>query len=156
MLRNTTKLDTLVRHMEHVDYLKTDVQGAESMVLSGATETLERATYVQFEVSVIDYNQGGVCWYDVGGLLRKHGFFFYDSADNCRIPHAFRTKAIGQFNALYVKPSSPHLPKWLSDHNASFCGSGKHQKDEGAENAIRAMQMMSTRRLVLITTEALP
>ncbi len=41
-LRTTSKLDTVVGHMEHVDYIKIDVQGAELAVLSGATETLKK------------------------------------------------------------------------------------------------------------------
>jgi hypothetical protein len=77
------------------------------MVLSEATETLARATFVQFEVSIIEYNQGGACWYEIDALLRQHGFYFYDSGDYFRIPHAFHSKGIGQFDALYVKPTSP-------------------------------------------------
>lgn len=57
--RTTSKLDTLVSSMEHVDILKLDVQGAELMVLSGATETLKRTTLVQFEASIVEYNKGG-------------------------------------------------------------------------------------------------
>jgi FkbM family methyltransferase len=151
-LVNTTKLDTLLEHkMEHVDYLKLDVQvntylkcifdqcmthdqpnsqfdvfqGAELMVLLGATETLKKATFVQFEVSVIEYNKGGACWHEVDELLRRNGFYFYDSSDYVRIEEAFRTKGIGQFDALYIKPSSPYLPSWLVDNNATFCGVNK-------------------------------
>ena len=99
-------------------------QGAELMVLLGATETLKKATFVQFEVSVIEYNKGGACWHEVDKLLRQNGFYFYDSGDHNR-NEAFRTKAIGQFDALYVKPSSDHLPNWLVDNNATFCGASK-------------------------------
>jgi hypothetical protein len=94
------------------------------MVLLGATETLKKATFVQFEVSVIEYNKGGACWHEVDELLRKKGFFFYDSGDHNRM-EAFHTKAIGQFDALYIKPSSHHMPSWLVDNKAVFCGSNQ-------------------------------
>ncbi|KAL3808066.1 hypothetical protein ACHAXA_007187, partial [Cyclostephanos tholiformis] len=125
-LVNTTKLDTLLEHkMEHVDYLKLDVQGAELMVLLGATETLKKATFVQFEVSVIEYNKGGACWHEVDELLRKNGFFFYDQSDNIVAEEVFHTKATGQFDALYIKPSSHNMPSWLVDNKAVFCGSNQ-------------------------------
>ena len=123
VVHKSAKLDTLVQHMDHIDYLKIDVQGAELMVLSGATETLKQATFVQVEVSVIEYNKGGACWFDLDDLLRQHGFYLYDMHDFNRNPDAFYTKAIGQFDTLYVKPTSPYLPQWLTDNNAKFCGS---------------------------------
>ena len=101
------------------------------MVLLGATETLKKATFVQFEVSVIQYNKGGACLHELDELLRKHGFFFYDSSDYVSIPEAFHTKAIGQFDALYIKPSSHQMPSWLVDNKAVFCGSNPEKLGEG-------------------------
>ena len=57
--RTTSKLDTLVSHMGSIDYVKLDVQGAELLVLSGAEETLKKTTFVQLEISIIEYNKGG-------------------------------------------------------------------------------------------------
>ena len=51
-------------------------------------------------------------------------FTFYDSGDYNRIESAFHTKAIGQYDTLYIKPSSDYLPTWLVENNATFCGSG--------------------------------
>ena len=101
------------------------------MVLLGATETLKKATFVQFEASVIQYNKGGACLHEVDELLRKHGFFFYDSGDYVRMPEAFHTKAIGQMDVLYIKPSSHYMPSWLVDNKAVFCGSNPERKGEG-------------------------
>jgi len=126
-VRKTSKLDTLVKHMEYVDYLKLDVQGAELMVLSGATETLKRTTFVQFEVSVVEYNKGGVCWHELDAFLRQHGFHFYDSGDLMHNPIAFHTKGVGQLDMVYIKPSSDFMPKWLVDNNVKFCGSGREE-----------------------------
>ena len=127
--RTTSKLDTLVGHMEHIDYLKIDVQGAELMVLQGATETLKRVTFVQMEASVVEYNRGGACWFDLDAFMRHHGFYFYDLADYFYNPNAFHSKGIGQFDVLYVRPTSSNMPKWLQDANVSFCGSNREDKD---------------------------
>lgn len=141
VVRKSAKLDTLVQHMDHIDYLKVDVQGAELMVLSGATETLKRATFVQMEVSVIEYNKGGACWFDLDSLLHQHGFYLYDMSDFNRNPEAFHTKAIGQFDILYVKPTSPYLPQWLNDNNAKLCGSSRaaEEKEKLISKNIRSM-----------------
>ena len=133
-IRKTAKLDTIVGHMEHIDYLKLDVQGAELMVLQGATETLKRTTFVQLEASVVEYNKGGACWFEIDDFLRKHGFYFYDSSDYSRNTHLFHSKGMGQFDVLYVKPTSPQMPKWLVDNKVSLCGS----KREAGNNTIAA------------------
>jgi len=130
--RDTSRLDTLVRHMAHVDYLKLDVQGAELMVLQGATETLDRVTFVQVEISVVDYNDGGVCWYQLDDFLRSHGFFFYDAAGFNRFPDWFHTKGIGQFDSLYINPNSSYLPNWLRENKGKFCGAD-HKPEEVSE-----------------------
>jgi FkbM family methyltransferase len=121
--RTTSKLDTLVSHMQHVDYLKLDVQGAELMVLSGASETLKRATCVQLEVSIIEYNKGGACWYEIDELLRRHGYHLYDMGDMNRHEVAFHTKGVGQLDVLYVRPASDFMPQWLVENKVQFCGS---------------------------------
>lgn len=138
--RTTSKLDTVVGHMEHVDYLKLDVQGAELVVLSGATETLEKATFVQLEVSVVEYNQGGACWHEVDHVLRRNGYYLYDFGDPSRNQKLFHTEGIGQIDLLYVKTNSMSLPKWLIDNNVAFCGSNRIGLDavplEGSINLV--------------------
>jgi hypothetical protein len=123
--RITAKLDTIVGHMEHVDYVKLDVQGAELVVLSGATETLKKATFVQLEISLVEYNHGGACWHEVDHVLRRNGYFLYDFGDASRNQKLFRTKGIGQIDLLYANPSSSSLPQWLVDNNVEFCGSNR-------------------------------
>lgn len=134
-LRTTSKLDSLVKHIEHIDYLKLDVQGAELMVLSGASETLKRTTFVQLEVSIIEYNNGGACWHQIDEVLRMNGFHLYDSGDYMYNDDLYHSKGLGQFDALYIRPSSDFMPNWLVDHDVLFCGSG------GTEKGIRAAPM---------------
>jgi hypothetical protein len=47
------------------------------------------------------------------------------------MPEAFHTKAIGQMDVLYIKPSSHYMPNWLVDNKAVFCGSNPERKGEG-------------------------
>eukprot|EP00978_Attheya_sp_CCMP212_P048858 scaffold585537_cov216-Attheya_sp.AAC.1 len=42
----------------------------------------------------------------------------------------FHSKGIGQFDVLYIKPTSPYLPKWIKDKEASFCGAGREKDNE--------------------------
>jgi FkbM family methyltransferase len=106
--------------IEEVDIIKLDVQGAELVVLKGATKALSHATFVQFETGPIAYNAGGACFFDVDELLREHGFFWYDIGDLFYHEEAFKTPSLGQLDVLYVKPSSPKLP--VSLRNTQFCG----------------------------------
>mmetsp|Transcript_20805 Transcript_20805/g.34305 ORF Transcript_20805/g.34305 Transcript_20805/m.34305 type:complete len:339 (-) Transcript_20805:30-1046(-) len=155
--RTTSKLDTLIKnsHLDHIDYLKLDVQGAELMVLSGASETLKKVTFVQLEVSVIEYNKGGSCWHEIDEILRHNGFHFYDSSDYIRNEGAFHTKGIGQFEVLYIKQSSAYMPKWLLDHKVQFCGSGRNNTTrattEKVQNSVRGEKTMLANSPVVAT-----
>lgn len=59
----------------HVDVLVIDVQGAELLVLQGATQTLPSVTALICEVSTVPYYDGGVLYRDLAGFLRTHGFY---------------------------------------------------------------------------------
>ncbi|KAL3898140.1 MAG: hypothetical protein SGARI_006749, partial [Bacillariaceae sp.] len=64
--RNTSTLDLEVTRagdlfsssILYYVYLLFDVQGAELVVLEGAEKILEQVTFVQFEQSLVEYNQG--------------------------------------------------------------------------------------------------
>jgi len=40
-------------------------QGAEHLVLVGSTRVLTEATFVQLEASMVEYNEGGSCFWEV-------------------------------------------------------------------------------------------
>lgn len=115
---------------ERVDILKLDVQGAELEVLKGATEMLKEASFVQFESSVIEYNKGGSCQYEVDELLRHHGFYLYDLGDLQRNNGLFRTTGVGQYDALYMRPSSEHLPESIRSLGPNLCGSNNRDNSK--------------------------
>jgi FkbM family methyltransferase len=73
----SARLDTLLAMSATFgkpDLLVVDVQGAELMVLKGATETLKHAKAVICEVSSQPYYQGGVLYPELSVFLAKHGF----------------------------------------------------------------------------------
>ena len=92
--------------LETVDVIKIDVQGAELPVLLGAGKALKAATYVLIEHSLVSYNEGSACWFEVDAVLRSKGFFMAD----IRELHALFGVTAGQFDGLYLKPSSPRFP----------------------------------------------
>lgn len=62
-------------------------------------------------------------------------------SDFNRNPEAFHTKAIGQFDILYVKPTSPYLPQWINDNNTKLCGSSRaaEEKEKLISKNVRSM-----------------
>jgi FkbM family methyltransferase len=133
--RTTSRLDTIVANSLLkqdkdivIDIIKADVQGVELVVLQGATKTLAEATFVQFEASTIEYNVWGSCLYQVDAFSRSHGFFIYNMGDLTYNP-ALKTKGVGQYDVLYIKPTSPRLPDFLKEQKPKFCGEGRDPLD---------------------------
>ena len=128
-IRITKRLDTVIHESflknERVDLIKLDVQGAELVVLQGATELLHAATFIQFESSAIEYNRGGACHYEVDLFLRQHGFYLYDFGDVQRNEGLFQSHGAGQYDALYIRPTSEHLPEMYKNVKPRFCGSDR-------------------------------
>lgn len=105
---------------EAIDILKVDVQGAELLVLQGGSALLAQATFVQLEASIVEFNAGGVCFYELETFLRRHGYFLYDLGDMLYSAPGFKTRGAGQFDVTFVRPTSPRLPEFLQV--ATFCG----------------------------------
>jgi FkbM family methyltransferase len=134
--RTTMKLDTLVGNSTLlareksannddavVDYIKVDVQGAELLVLQGGFETLKQASFVQFESSTVEYNAGSSCFFEIDEFLRRHGFYLYHQEDPM-IQTLFKTRGLGQWDNLYVRPDSKRLPSFFKEEKGlNYCGS---------------------------------
>jgi FkbM family methyltransferase len=129
VMRQTSTLDMEIEasfiDVATIDILKIDVQGAEVMVLKGGSKVLEAATFVQLESGLIEYNAGGCCFFELDDLLRSHGFHLYDFGEMWRSLDAFKSPGVGQFDMLYVKPSSRKLPQSLQA--SKFCGANKEK-----------------------------
>ncbi|BBD37083.1 methyltransferase FkbM family [Aminobacter sp. Y103A] len=64
----------LVNRFENADLVAADVQGAELLVLKGATGLLAQAKAVIVEVSLQRFYDGGVLQPELRRFLRQHGF----------------------------------------------------------------------------------
>jgi hypothetical protein len=68
-------LDREAHHLEKVDLLWMDVQGAEGRVLQGATETLARTEAIFMEVALRDSPyRGAMLFSEINDMLRTRGF----------------------------------------------------------------------------------
>ena len=96
-----TTLDALTAG-ERVSLLKIDVQGAECMVLAGASSTLEHAASVLLEVSFVPHYEGGSDFTAIHLMMRERGFVL------AAIGNPFSTKSHPALwaDACYVPSSS--------------------------------------------------
>ncbi|KAL3905197.1 MAG: hypothetical protein SGILL_009772 [Bacillariaceae sp.] len=114
--------DSYILNDTPIDFLKLDVQGAERMILEGAAHTLRQISFLQLELSVVEYNSGGVCYSDIDEFLQKRGFRLYDIGEIIRSSGAFGTAGVGQYDVLYLREDSQFLPEQLKQ--AKFCRPG--------------------------------
>jgi FkbM family methyltransferase len=126
--RKTITLDSLIAESflrdEVIDILKADVQGAELAVFQGATKVLSQASFVHFEASTTQYNEGAPCFHEVDAFLRSQGFFFYDISGMHYNP-AFKTFGLGQYDGMKFSGSF-RLAQFLKPHSSSSCFSAIH------------------------------
>ena len=67
-------LDDLLRpyKMNKPEFVKLDVQGAEILVLQGATKTLENCEFILLETQLLEYNKNAPMFTDIVGLYGLH------------------------------------------------------------------------------------
>lgn len=88
--------------IEHLDFIKLDVQGAEVLALKGASNALHTAEVVAIEASIMNYNSGGASFFELHKALDEAGYALYDIIDLFRI----RGHAV-QSDMVFVRKSSP-------------------------------------------------
>lgn len=82
------------RGLDHIDFIQMDVQGAEQLVLAGATTMLPHITAIWLEVSDREHYRGQALARDIMRLMKSHGF---------KLAHAVHLgAATGEGDHLYV------------------------------------------------------
>jgi len=64
-------------HLDYIDYLKIDVQGAELDVLKGATKVLQSVNILELEVEFNRLYENQCLFHEVDAYLRKQGFVLW-------------------------------------------------------------------------------
>lgn len=72
----TKRLDTFVKEQEIAlpDAIKIDTQGSELDILMGAPECVEYAKVIMAEISLYEYNKGGVTFDTLNNWLQEHDY----------------------------------------------------------------------------------
>lgn len=83
-------------------FLKIDSQGAELEILTGGERTLRRASLVQLETAVANYNEGAPSLREVLAFMEQRGFALLDMAGSSRIQGY-----LVQMDLLFVPRDSP-------------------------------------------------
>lgn len=63
-----------MRGLDHIDFIQMDVQGAEQLVLNGATTILPKVTAIWLEVSNHELYRGQTLAADLTSFMLRHGF----------------------------------------------------------------------------------
>ena len=100
IIASTTLDDEMSRHgINHVSLLKIDVQGAELLVLRGATKLLSLTGAILLEVALFDYYENTSSFLSIEQILDPLGFSLYAITDISQNPMNGRTDWV---EALYL------------------------------------------------------
>lgn len=86
-------------------FLKIDVQGAELKVLAGGTKVLEKASLVQLEVAMLQYNKGAPLMPDVVAWMADRGWMPTEISGFSR-----PSGPLVQVDLLFARADSPLRP----------------------------------------------
>jgi FkbM family methyltransferase len=78
---------TAKEQLTHIDLLKIDVQGAEHLVLSGATETLKKTRLVYTEFSFKPLYKNSSTLFDLYKILYENNFMLVDLSNGYAAPY---------------------------------------------------------------------
>lgn len=85
--------------LDHIDFIQMDVQGAEQLVLAGATAILPHITAIWLEVSAREHYRGQALAAGIARLMRRHGF---------KLAHSvYLGDATGEGDHLYLNLRHP-------------------------------------------------
>jgi FkbM family methyltransferase len=96
--------------------LKVDVQGFETEILKGATQTLSNVDVICIEVSFLNYNEGAPLAHDMIPFMKKLGFLIYDVTGFIRKSNDY---ALIQTDMIFIKEDHP-LRKKINNLKEDF------------------------------------
>lgn len=96
----------LQQHVGTGALLKLDVQGAELLVLKGASETLKRCDFVLVEAALMQYNKGAPLFAEIVMFMRDQGYLVMDVIEN----HYVQGLCV-QCDVLFLNTASPWTNK---------------------------------------------
>ena len=85
---------------------------------------LRRVTFVQMEISFVEYNAGGACFDEINDFMQRQGFTLYDIGEQVR--GLIGSKGVGQVDVLYISAlTSERWPSFMRDRSTNFCGANR-------------------------------
>jgi FkbM family methyltransferase len=99
----TMSLDSLAEG-RCFDYIKLDVQGAELEILSGSIKTFKDASFVQIELSLVQYNENSPLFAEVCAFMHHHNFFLYNITELM-----FYQGKLTQMDVIFSNNRNKHL-----------------------------------------------
>jgi len=91
------KLDELNEHHKQYDYIKIDVQGAELDIIKGGLKTVLDCTFLQLELSVLEFNDGAPLSSQIISYLYNLDFNIYDICS-----HFYWDHRLNQFDVIFI------------------------------------------------------
>lgn len=92
-----TKLDCLNNIGTIYDYIKIDVQGAELDIIKGGLKTILECSFLQLELSVLEFNQNAPLSSQIISYLYNLDFYLYDICS-----HFYWNNRLNQFDAIFI------------------------------------------------------
>ncbi len=145
----THRLDDIAE-IQHVDFLKIDVQGAELAVFEGGRAKLTEAVAIQTEVSFVPLYEGQPCFGDIDLELRGQGFLPHCFVDIKRWPIApvrSPSQALSQIleaDIVYVRDF--RRPDSMSDEQLKQLALIAHHCYRSVDLALRCVMLLEQRQ----------
>jgi len=155
----TLKLDD-ISEIQHLDFLKIDIQGGELAVFKGGVSKLSQAVVVQTEISFVTLYKDQPCLGDVDLEMRKQGF----------IPHCFAAvkqwpiapcivggnprqplNQLLEADIVYVRDFS--RPELMSDEQLKHLALIVHQCYSSFDLALRCVMLLEQRQVLKAGTQ---
>jgi FkbM family methyltransferase len=117
----TTTLDLLLERMDlgFPDFIKLDLQGAELLCLEGAQKCLDKAVFIQLELSFIQLYEKSPLFDEVVAYMKQRGFI---CSDILGLWHRPLDGALAQGDFLFIRETHPLRSDKRWSDESTWCG----------------------------------